>query len=1082
VETTLTVDGNITTDVNFNASSLVLTLTAARSESPDPFNGPEFQVISGQPFTSVIGVQSSDPIADAPVSAYVSGGILYVNWEGGGGNVGDTVTIYFAPPPPPTIAINVIDGDGVLNAAEAQQPLIITGTSTGVGDQTVTVGLNGEQYTGTVAGDGTWSVTVPQSALPSSALPDGTYTVTADVSDGYGNAAQEATQSLTVHELGSVIFSSAVASFHEQNSSENWAPSQMIDGIFTGPPDPNGGANGGKNGWSVFNFDIGQAEGAEALLTLASPLPAGEYKLTFKIYQNYYGNPGHILGDFALDYTTAASPTLSSGQTAVSIQSASSLNGTTFSFLSSGELLADTSHNSRGTDTYTVTALVNASSPITGIFLDALKNSSLPGGGPGGQYPNGNFVVSEFTLDASPIPGDQFAYAITGPGSDLFGLIDLNTGLFMSRGPMGQTLAGLGSYNGLIYGGAYHGNTLYRIDTTTGALVPIGTGNLSYGDFGSTTSGLYAFSGDGNLYSINPATGAATQIGPTGLSFGGIVMGMSSGSSTLYLTQNNSLYSLNTTTGSATLVGATNEGESGFGALVTSGGTLFGGAYGASTPDIYTLDPQTGAATFVAASPSTPSAPGVAGLWGLAPANLPLITVNNQAAQPSQQIALTDIFSVSGSGITQYMLWFSWNAGGYPALGTLTNNGVAVPPDRPVILTDLSGLEYTGSAKPGTDKIWLQAYNGSWSNNGSWTEADIFDQGAVAPTVISTDTSVGYGDQLSIASMFDFTGSDVTQYKLWFSWGAGGYPALGTLTNNGVAVPLDQPVTLTSLSGLVYNGSSAPGTDKIWLEAYNGRWSNNGSWMEANITDAGTAPPTVRANNLSVAPAGGVPLSSIFEVTGTAISHYMVWFKWGLGGDPALGALTQNGVSVPLDRPVTLTSLSDVIYTGSDTPGTDKMWLQAYNGQWSNNGNWTEADVTDLNRSSAGQSLTVQAGETVDVASAFTGTATFAADTGTLKLDYSAGFAGTVAGMTGQDTIDFTDIDFAKVQQPTYSGDSSGGILNVTDGTHTAAIAMLGNYLASTFVPSSDGHGGTNVVDPPLSTLAQMATLTPPHT
>jgi hypothetical protein len=65
VETTLRVDGNITTDVNFNASSLVLTLAAARSESPDPFNGPEFQVISGQPFTSVIGVQSSDPIADA---------------------------------------------------------------------------------------------------------------------------------------------------------------------------------------------------------------------------------------------------------------------------------------------------------------------------------------------------------------------------------------------------------------------------------------------------------------------------------------------------------------------------------------------------------------------------------------------------------------------------------------------------------------------------------------------------------------------------------------------------------------------------------------------------------------------------------------------------------------------------------------------------------------------------------------------------------------------------------------------------------------------------------------------------------
>src|SRR3954447_8073228 len=125
--------------------------------------------------------------------------------------------------------------------------------------------------------------------------------------------------------MASVTFSSALATFYEVEN--NWAPSQMIDGIFTGPPGP--GTYAGINGWSVFNSATGQSEGADALLTLASPLPAGEYTLIFTIYQNYYGNPGHILGDFALDYTTATSPTLLSSQTAVSIQSASSPNGTT---------------------------------------------------------------------------------------------------------------------------------------------------------------------------------------------------------------------------------------------------------------------------------------------------------------------------------------------------------------------------------------------------------------------------------------------------------------------------------------------------------------------------------------------------------------------------------------------------------------------------------------------------------------------------------------------------------------------------------------------------------------------------------
>ena len=70
-------------------------------------------------------------------------------------------------------------------------------------------------------------------------------------------------------------------------------------------------------------------------------------------------------------------------------------------------------------------------------------------------------------------------------------------------------------------------------------------------------------------------------------------------------------------------------------------------------------------------------------------------------------------------------------------------------------------------------------------------------------------------------------------------------------------------------------------------------------------------------------------------------------------------------------------------------------------------------------------------------------------------------------------------IDPTHVQAPIYSGDASGGTLTVTDGSHTAQIALLGNYLASTFVASSDGHGGTMVVDPALPTSSAAASLAP---
>jgi hypothetical protein len=40
--------------------------------------------------------------------------------------------------------------------------------------------------------------------------------------------------------------------------------------------------------------------------------------------------------------------------------------------------------------------------------------------------------------------------------------------------------------------------------------------------------------------------------------------------------------------------------------------------------------------------------------------------------------------------------------------------------------------------------------------------------------------------------------------------------------------------------------------------------------------------------------------------------------------------------------------------------------------------------------------------------------------------------------------------------------------LTVSDGSRTASIALLGNYSLGNFTVSSDGHGGTTVVDPPL--------------
>jgi Bacterial Ig-like domain len=96
---------------------------------------------------------------------------------------------------------------------------------------------------------------------------------------------------------------------------------------------------------------------------------------------------------------------------------------------------------------------------------------------------------------------------------------------------------------------------------------------------------------------------------------------------------------------------------------------------------------------------------------------------------------------------------------------------------------------------------------------------------------------------------------------------------------------------------------------------------------------------------------------------------------------------------------------------------------------------------------------------------------------GTLRFDHSSTFAGTVAGLALGNYLDLADIAFKSNTAPAYTpnGGNTGGTLKVTEGASSVNIALLGNYLASSFVASSDGHGGTLVTDPPPSTPSLLA-------
>ncbi|WP_303680773.1 Ig-like domain-containing protein, partial [Pelodictyon luteolum] len=142
----------------------------------------------------------------------------------------------------PTLTLtSTLEGDNKVNAME-DGDVVVSGTSTGAVGQTVTVTLsdtatmpNTATQTATVAADGTWSLTGQQVADISS-FTNGTITIKADVSDVAGNAATQASTTLTLDNVAPTI---SIATTLETDNKVNAAEDAdvVISGATTGVED-----------------------------------------------------------------------------------------------------------------------------------------------------------------------------------------------------------------------------------------------------------------------------------------------------------------------------------------------------------------------------------------------------------------------------------------------------------------------------------------------------------------------------------------------------------------------------------------------------------------------------------------------------------------------------------------------------------------------------------------------------------------------------------------------------------------------------------------------------------------------------
>ncbi|KAE9899460.1 Ig-like domain-containing protein, partial [Enterobacteriaceae bacterium TzEc051] len=199
-----------THDVVVNTASVALTvntlsgddvINAAEAGASLVINGSSAQfasgtqvtiTLNGKSYTATIqsdgAWQTTVPAADVGALADGASYQVSASAQDSAGNSASATHTISVDTTAPVISVNTLSGDDVLNAAEAQQPLTVHGSSSAEAGQTVTVTLGGKTYTALVGSDGTWTLDVPAADLV--ALSQGALTVTAVVNDKAGNSGQ----------------------------------------------------------------------------------------------------------------------------------------------------------------------------------------------------------------------------------------------------------------------------------------------------------------------------------------------------------------------------------------------------------------------------------------------------------------------------------------------------------------------------------------------------------------------------------------------------------------------------------------------------------------------------------------------------------------------------------------------------------------------------------------------------------------------------------------------------------------------------------------------------------------------------
>src|ERR1043166_4349993 len=301
----------------------------------------------------------------------------------------------------------------------------------------------------------------------------------------------------------------------------------------------------------------------------------------------------------------------------------------------------------------------------------------------------------------------------------------------------------------------------------------------------------------------------------------------------------------------------------------------------------------------------------------------PAVNAVNAAATRNQSVAVSTLFSVSdadGDAITQYEFWDGSAAANG---GHFTVNGITQGANQSITVSgaSLAQTRYVGGDVPGSETVWVRAYDGAdWSAWKSWSMAT---QGS-APVVSAANRSVHVNQSVAASALFSVSDADsdtMVRYEFWDS-GAGGSTGHFVIGTAAQASNQSIAVQAADLLQLTYVGGSAAGSETLWVRADDG--TGFGAWVSWTMGTGNNA-PMVSAANASVVKGQGIAASTWFSVSDAEADAVTQYEFWDSGSAAGSGHFTVNGTTRPANTSISVpaANLSQVNYVGGSAGGAE---------------------------------------------------------------------------------------------------------------------------------------------------------------